>query len=41
LALKTSETRFITPIRAAVPFINIFAATRPRDRPNSWGRTPG
>jgi hypothetical protein len=24
LALKTSETRFITPIRAAVPFINIF-----------------
>jgi hypothetical protein len=35
LALKTSETRFITPIRAAVPFINFFAATRPRDRPNS------
>ena len=32
LALKTSETRFITPIRAAVPFINIFAAISPRDR---------
>jgi hypothetical protein len=30
--LKTSETRFITPIRAAVPFINFFAATRPRAR---------
>jgi hypothetical protein len=24
LALKTSWTRFITPIRAAVPFINFF-----------------
>jgi hypothetical protein len=30
--LKTSCTRFITPIRAAVPFINIFATTGPRAR---------
>jgi hypothetical protein len=40
LALKTSETRFITPIRAAVPFIDICAATWPGDRAEG-GRRPG
>jgi hypothetical protein len=40
LALKTSETRFITPIRAAVPFIYIHAADVAA-RPGRGGRAPG
>jgi hypothetical protein len=41
LALKTSETRFITPIRAAVPFMYIDAADV-AGRPGFWAaRAPG
>jgi hypothetical protein len=40
LALKTSETRFITPIRAAVPFI-AFTPPTWAARPGRGGRAPG